>query len=32
MNDRDRGLMDWVRRFNPYDLYTKGHDRPDVAA
>ncbi len=32
MNDRDHELMDWVRAFNPYDLYSKGHDRPDVAA
>jgi inositol oxygenase len=32
MNDRDRELMDWVRRFNPYDLYSKGEKRPDVAA
>ncbi len=32
MNDRDRALFDWVRKFNPYDLYTKSHSRPDVAA
>ena len=32
MNAHDRALMDWVRTFNPYDLYSKGHDRPDVAA
>ncbi len=32
MNEHDRSLMDWVRAFNPYDLYSKGHDRPDVAA
>ncbi len=31
-DDRDRKLMDWVRAFNPYDLYSKGHERPDVAA
>lgn len=31
MNDRDRELMSWVRAFNPYDLYSKGADRPDVA-
>ncbi len=30
MNDRDRELMDEVRRFNPYDLYSKGHEKPDV--
>jgi inositol oxygenase len=31
MNDQDRRMMDWVRKFNPYDLYSKSHDRPDVA-
>ncbi len=24
-------MIDWVRRFNPYDLYPKGHGRLDVA-
>ena len=28
MNDHDRRLMDWVRAFNPYDLYSKGHQPP----
>ncbi len=32
MNDRDRREMEWVRKFNPYDLYSKGHQPPDVAA
>jgi inositol oxygenase len=32
MNDEDRRLMDWVRQFNPYDLYSKGHERPSVDA
>lgn len=32
MDDRDRRLMDWVRAFNPYDLYSKGHESPDVEA
>jgi inositol oxygenase len=32
MNDHDRAMMDWVRAFNPYDLYSKGDDRPDVKA
>jgi inositol oxygenase len=32
MNDRDREMFDWVRRFNPYDLYSKSEERPDVAA
>jgi inositol oxygenase len=31
MNDHDHRLFEWVRTFNPYDLYSKGHDRPDVA-
>jgi inositol oxygenase len=30
MNDRDRELFRWVKKFNPYDLYTKSHQRPDV--
>lgn len=32
MNERDRELFAWVRAFNPYDLYSKGEDRPDVPA
>jgi inositol oxygenase len=32
MTARDRELLEWVRRFNPYDLYSKGHGRPDVTA
>ena len=24
------GRMEWVRAFNPYDLYSKGHEPPDV--
>ena len=28
----DRSLLDWVRAFNPYDLYSKGSPRPDVPA
>ncbi len=31
MNDRDRYRFEWVRKFNPYDLYSKGHEPPDVA-
>jgi inositol oxygenase len=30
MNDQDRKMFDWVRKFNPYDLYTKSHGRPDL--
>ncbi len=29
MNARDRELMDWVRAFNPYDLYSKSPVHPD---
>lgn len=32
MNDEDREYFRWVKRFNPYDLYTKSAERPDVAA
>src|SRR5579871_4185536 len=32
MNARDREMFAWVRAFNPYDLYTKSPERPDVAA
>ncbi len=32
MTEHDHRMIDWVRRFNPYDLYSKGHERPDVAA
>ncbi len=32
MNDGDRRLMDSVRQFNPYDLYSKGALPPDVEA
>jgi len=31
MNKRDRELMTWVRAFNPFDLYSKADQRPDVA-
>jgi inositol oxygenase len=30
MNDRDLQQMEWVRKFNPYDLYSKGQKPPDV--
>jgi inositol oxygenase len=29
-NARDRAMLPWVRAFNPYDLYTKSHKRPNV--
>ena len=31
MNERDREMFAEVRTFNPYDLYSKGESRPDVA-
>ncbi len=31
MNEEDRKMFEWVRAFNPYDLYTKNHRKPDVA-
>jgi inositol oxygenase len=30
MNDQDREMFRWVRKFNPYDLYTKSDERPDL--
>ena len=30
MNEDDQHRMEWVRKFNPYDLYSKGHEPPDV--
>lgn len=32
MNDHDREMFEWVRKFNPYDLYSKAAARPDVVA
>ncbi len=29
-NDKDRAMLKWVQAFNPYDLYTKSQERPDV--
>lgn len=30
MNSRDEKMLAWVRRFNPYDLYSKSDEPPDV--
>jgi inositol oxygenase len=30
LNDKDRSMLKWVEAFNPYDLYTKSHEKPDV--
>ncbi|HEV2501389.1 MAG TPA: inositol oxygenase family protein [Terriglobia bacterium] len=29
MNDHDEEMFGWVRKFNPYDLYSKGSARPN---
>ncbi len=29
-NDQDREMLQWVLKFNPYDLYSKGHTKPDL--
>ncbi len=29
-NDQDRAMLPWVLKFNPYDLYSKGHTKPDL--
>ena len=31
MSAQDEQMFDWVRKFNPYDLYSKGTSRPDLA-
>jgi inositol oxygenase len=31
MKARDQEMFQWVRRFNPFDLYSKSHAAPDVA-
>ena len=30
MTDHDREMFHWVRAFNPYDLYTKSPERPNL--
>jgi inositol oxygenase len=30
MNKRDEEMFEWVRKFNPYDLYSKGRERPNL--
>jgi inositol oxygenase len=29
MNAQDERMFEWVRKFNPYDLYSKGAERPN---
>jgi len=31
MNEADEAMFAWVRKFNPYDLYSKGAAKPNVA-
>jgi inositol oxygenase len=30
LDDHDRGMLEWVRKFNPYDLYSKSDSRPSL--
>jgi inositol oxygenase len=30
MNAHDEEMFGWVRKFNPYDLYSKGRERPNL--
>ena len=30
MDAHDRDMLPWVKKFNPYDLYSKSAERPDV--
>jgi inositol oxygenase len=30
MSDKDMEMMEWVRKFNPYDLYSKSAVKPDL--
>lgn len=30
MNDRDREMFEWVRKFNPFDLYSKSDSKPSI--
>jgi len=31
LTDRNREMLEWVKKFNPYDLYSKGDEKVDVA-
>ena len=31
MNAHDERMFEWVRKFNPYDLYSKSAERPGLA-
>lgn len=32
MTDHDHTMFEWVKKFNPYDLYTKAPQKPDAQA
>lgn len=32
LNPHDEQMFEWVRRFNPFDLYSKSHNRPQLSA
>jgi inositol oxygenase len=29
-NEKDKAMLEWVKKFNSYDLYSKGHTKPDL--
>jgi inositol oxygenase len=31
LNEKDQRMLEWVRRFNPFDLYSKSDERPALA-
>ena len=31
MNDKDRAMFEWVRKFSSYDLYSKSSERPKLS-
>ena len=31
MDSKDKAMFEWVRKFNPYDLYSKSAERPKLA-
>jgi inositol oxygenase len=30
MNEKDVAMLEWVKKFNPYDLYSKGNTKPNL--
>jgi inositol oxygenase len=30
MNEKDAAMLEWVKKFNPYDLYSKSHTKPNL--